>query len=190
MPTVRRLAWVIVAVPLLLAASIARSQEAKPDPATEPTVSAERWILDEYNVEVFGGRHTSKISAGLTFGDTFGDWFVQVGPRISWVDYRKRRRDEAGIAAGVYATVGWKPAAWIAPVGIAALDVPFGTGDKARLQATLGGGARFRLSNDTHEFFALTFAGYYTRVTASGPYSNFGDFGVAVMFAPVLHEKR
>lgn len=171
------------------AASTAFSQEAPP-PA-EPPADAGRYVLDEYNVDLYGGRGTSKIALGITFGDVFEDEvYLQVGPRLSWVDYRKDGPDEAAIAAGAHVAVGWRPGAWVSPIGILALDVPIGAGDRAKLQTTIGVGARVRVSPELREHFVLTFALFHTRVIASGAQPDFGDTGVALLFAPVLYDRR
>lgn len=178
-----------LAAAALMTIPAARAEEPAATPA--PPASTERFVLDEYNLDLYGGGGTSKIAFGLTFGDVFeNEVYLQVGPRLSWVDYRKDGPDEAAIAPGAYLAVGWRPGSWVSPIGIAGLDIPFGAGDRAKLQATLGAGARVRVSPDVREHFVLTFAVYHTRVLASGSQPDFGDTGIALLFAPVLFDRR
>ena len=180
------LASVLAAAP---AANAPRAAEADGDEAR--TVAAHGdFILDEYNVDVFGGRDNARVALGLSFGNGFRNgWWWTGGARVSWLRWQVDVPTQKGFGIGGTIGGGYRPDKTVSPYGAVSLDRAFSFGGVADWVSTVLVGARVRVTADPHEYFSMTFAAY--RADAfGGDGPGGGDFGIAVLYSATLQAHK
>ncbi|HZN55486.1 MAG TPA: hypothetical protein VFB67_09210 [Candidatus Polarisedimenticolaceae bacterium] len=156
-----------------------------------PAARAEdKYILDEYNFDLYGAPDSSRIAAGLNFGTAYGEgvWW-SAGPRVSWVRWNVDMPKETGYGVGGVFSLGWRPSKFVSPVGGIAVDRVFSVNDAFEWQALVHAGVRVKVTPDPREHFTMTFAVYNASVFGgSGPGGN--DFGIAVLYSAALFARH
>lgn len=182
MPKVRRtLAIVLLAA---LAPLAARAQAGASGGASDV------FLLDEYNIDLFGAADSSRIAAGLSFGTAYANgWWWTAGPRLSWVRWNVDMPQQEGIGAGGTFGGGWHPERTVSPYGALALDRVFNVSGRFDWQSTLYAGARVKVTQAPREYFSMTFALYQASAFGGdGPQGS--DYGIAVLFSAAMFAKR
>jgi hypothetical protein len=150
---------------------------------TSPTFGR-RAILDEFNADVYGGSDSARVAAGLSFGSVArnGFWW-SYGARASWAHFAGRGPVVDGWGLGGTLGCGWDPTRVVSPVAGLSLEKNFGTGGRIDFQALVHAGARVRLSPDTGEHVAVTFAVFASQQFAGKNDFDRDDVGIAVLFS-------
>jgi len=148
------------------------------------------FILDEYNIDVFGAADSSRIAAGLSFGTAYPNgWWWTAGPCLSYVRWNVDVPQQYGFGAGGAFGVGWRPEETVSPYAGIALDRDFNVGNVFDWQTTIYAGARVNVTQDPREHFTMTFSVYHADVFGgAGPHG--GDTGIAVLYSAVLFAKH
>jgi hypothetical protein len=182
--TARRLSAAFLAV--ALAATTAALAQSEPAPAGLDG----KYVLDEYNVEVFGAPDASRIAAGLTFGTAYANgWWWNAGPRIAWLRWNKDMPNQDGFGAGGTFGGGWHPEKIVSPYGAIALDRAFNVSGLFDWMAEVHVGARVRVTPDPREYFSMTFSVFQTSVFG-GDGKHGSDYGIAVLYSAALFAKH
>ena len=168
-------------VPAVALATLALSAPAAAGDAPGPGSAA---ILDEYNVDVYGGSDSSRVALGLSFGDVApSGWWWAYGGRLSWAHYADKGPVIDGWGLGGTLTGGWRPDRVVSPVVGLSAEKTFGTGGKIDAQAHLHAGARIRVTPDPGEYLAITFAVFGSKHFFGNGLSDQSDVGIAVLFS-------
>jgi hypothetical protein len=188
MPTLRR-ALAAMLLTALLVPTLALAQ-AQPEAESEPETAADQFLLDEYNVEVFGASDSDRIAAGLTFGTVYGNgWWWNAGPRLSWIRWNVDVPNQDGIGLGGTFGGGWHPEKTVSPYAAIALDRAFNVSEIFDWQMLVHVGARVKVTQDQREYFSMTFS-VYEASTFGGDGPHGSDFGIAVLYSAALFAKR
>lgn len=188
----RRLAGAACVSALLAHHGALAQEEPDPEAQQEPgTVAAhDRYVVDEYNIDVFAGPDSGRIAFGLGFGTEYGNglWWT-AGPRLAYVTWSADVPKEAGFGVGGVFGFGWRPDKTFSPYTGLALDRDFSVGGVFDWQATIHAGARMKVTHDEREYFTMTFSVYHANVFGgNGPAGD--DTGIALMYSAVLHAKH
>jgi len=186
--TIRRRAFAAAALTVMAVVGTVRAQEMAAEAAASPSSGV--FLLDEYNVDVFGGPDSSRIAVGLTFGTAYGNgWWWNAGPRLSWLRWNADVPKETGFGAGGTFGGGWHPEKTVSPYAALNLDRAFGMGDVYEWQTTFHAGARVKVTPDPREHFTMTFSIFQTSVFGGdGPHGS--DFGIAVLYSAALYARK
>lgn len=179
--------WILGAVMLAIVA-IPGGAFAQPEPGA--VAAHETFILDEYNIDVFGAADSGRIAAGLGFGTAYTNgWWWTAGPRLSYVSWGVDVPQQYGFGVGGAFGVGWHPEKTVSPYAGVALDRDFNVGNVFDWQTTVSLGARVKITRDPREHFTMTFSAYHADVFGgTGPHG--GDTGIAVFYSAVLFAKH
>jgi hypothetical protein len=178
----------VVAAALVGLAGRSALAQAEPEPGTVP--ASYTYVLDEYNLDVFGANDSSRIAAGLSFGTAYPDgWWWTAGPRIAFVRWNVDVPQQWGYGVGGTFGAGWHPDGTVSPFAGLALDRDFNVGGYFDWQTTVNAGARVKVTSDPREYFAMTFSVYHANVLGgSGPRR--GETGIAVLYSAVLFARH
>lgn len=174
------------------AARAGSSARADASAGAEPgTVRAHQdFILDEYNVDAFGGRDNARVALGLSFGNGYGNgWWWTAGARVSWLRWQVAAPTQKGFGVGGTFGGGFRPDRIVSPFAASTIDRAFSLGGAADWIATILAGARVRVTADPREYFAMTFAAYRAQ-GFGGDGRHGGDFGVAVLYSASLQARK
>jgi len=159
---------------------------------SEPSAPAPRanFVLDEYNIEVFGGRDSSRIAGGLSFGTAYPNgWWWTAGPRLSVVRWQVDVPTKTGFGVGGAFGVGWHPEKTVSPYAGLTLDREFGVDGTFDWQTLIHAGVRVKVTRDPREHYTMTFSVFHAGVFGGdGPGG--GDSGIAVLYSAVLYAKH
>jgi len=150
----------------------------------------DRFILDEYNIDVFGAPDSSRIAVGLGFGTAYANgWWFSAGPRLSFVRWNVDVPQQTGFGAGGVFGAGWRPTETVSPYAGIALDRDFSIGGVFDWQVLVNAGARVKVTQNSREYFTMTFSVYNTNIFGGdGPQR--GDTGIAVLYSAVFFAKH
>lgn len=178
----------ILALALLAALLVPARALAQAEPGTVAAHS--EYLLDEYNIEVFGAPDSDRIAAGLTFGTSYGNgWWWNAGPRLSWIRWNVDAPNQDGMAVGGTFGAGFHPEKTVSPYAALALDRAFNVSGIFDWQTTLNVGARVKVTQDPREYFSMTFSVYQASVFGGdGPHGT--DYGIAVLYSAAFFAKR
>lgn len=178
----------ILAAAALAAVVIPRGALAQAEPGT--VAAHDTYILDEYNIDVFGAGESSRIAVGPSFGTAYANgWWWTAGPRLAFVRWNVDVPQETGFGAGGAFGGGWRPTKTVSPYAGIALDRTFSVGDVFDWQVLVHAGARVKLTQDPREHFTMTFSAYHANVFGGdGPQG--GDTGIAVSYSAVFFAKH
>ena len=175
---------------LALSAAIA-ALSSNPAAAQEAAAPGRPAILDEYNVDVYGGGNAARVAAGVTFGNVRADGFWwSYGGRVSWSRFVDGGPVLDGWGLGATAGGGWRPDRVVSPVVGIAAEKTFGTGGLIDFQTQVHGGARVRVTPDAHEYLAFTFALYGSRHFFGKGLPDKKELGIAVLFSTARFAAR
>jgi len=162
-----------------------------PVAAQEAPAPGGRAILDEYNLDIFGGSDSSRVAAGLTLGNVLANGFWwSYGGRLSWVRFAERGPAIDGWGVGGTLGGGWHPERTVSPVGGLSAEKTFGTGGRMDFQTQVHAGARVRVTQDPHEYLAFTFAVYASNHFFGKGLPDESDVGIAVLFSTARYAAR
>jgi len=179
--------WLIAAA-AVAALFVSRSVMAQTEPGT--VAAHDTYILDEYNLDVFGARDSGRFAFGMGFGTAYsGGWWWTAGPRLSLVRWHADVPEQSGFGAGGTFGVGWRPENVVSPCAAIALDRDFGVDPTFEWQTLIHAGARVKVTQDPREYFTMTFSVFHANVFGGdGPHG--GDTGIAVLYSAVLFAKH
>jgi len=179
--------WLLVAT-VLAAVVIPTGASAQAETGT--VAAHDTFILDEYNIDVFGAPDSSRIAVGLGFGTAYSnEWWWTAGPRLSFVRWNVDVPQETGVGAGGAFGVGWRPTGTVSPYAGIALDRDFSVGGVFDWQLMVHAGARVKLTQNPREYFTMTFSIFQANVVGGdGPHG--GDTGIAVLYSAVFFAKH
>jgi len=178
----------ILVAAALAAVVIPRGALAQAEPGT--VAANDTYILDEYNIDVFGAGDSRRIAVGLGFGTAYvNGWWWTAGPRLAFVRWSVDVPKETGFGAGGAFGGGWRPTKTVSPYAGIALDRDFSVGGVFDWQVLVHAGARVKLTQDPREHFTMTFSVYHANVFGGdGPHG--GDTGIAVSCSAVFFAKH
>lgn len=174
------LALAMAAAWALLPATAAEEEARKESP--------KKGFLDEYNVDVFyAGKDVARVAGGFMFGDVLrSGLYWSRGPRLSLLQAPSPEGERNGFALGGVLVVGHRPERWVSPYASLSVDRPFGIGGRYGLEATLGLGARLRVSPKLPEHYAISFGVIRNELFGSGSVRDRTDHGVSVSYATTV----
>jgi len=148
------------------------------------------FLLDSYDVEVFGAPDSARVAAGLSFGTVYSNgWWWNAGPRISWVRWNVDMPRQDGLGLGGMFGGGWHPEKTVSPYAALSLERVLNVNDRFDWATTVSVGARVRVTPNPREYFSMTFALYQGSVFGGdGP--NGSDYGIAVFYSASLFAKK
>jgi len=179
--------WIFLAAIL---AAVAVSDAAVAQTESDTIAANETFILDEYNIDLFGASDSSRIAAGLSFGTAYANgWWWTAGPRLSYVGWSVDVPEQYGFGVGGAFGVGWHPERTVSPYAALAIDRDFNVGDLFDWETLVYVGARVKVTQDPREHFTMTFAAYHS-VVFGGSSPGGGDTGIAILYSAVLFARR
>jgi hypothetical protein len=150
----------------------------------------DRFLLDEYNIDVGGGQDSARLAAGLSFGTGYGNgWWWTAGARLMGLRWQVDCPTEKGYGVGGTFGGGWHPEKTVSPFASIALDRVWSVGSVIDSTATLQAGARVRVTPDPQQHFTMTFAIYQANgFGGNGPSGS--DYGIAVLYSAALFARK